>query len=139
PHLAHGAVPPGEARARAARARPRVGPARRPARHATRRAAPASCDARRSAQGRGRRLRMTTRFELAPAPHERAFVGVPLMMRRVLYALTPAAITYTWFFGWGLLINFTIAAVSALLAEGAVLRLRGRKTRVALNDGSALV
>jgi electron transport complex protein RnfD len=82
---------------------------------------------------------MTTRFEVAPAPHARALVGVPLVMRHVLYALTPAAITYTWFFGWGLIINFAIAAVAALLSEGAVLRLRGRRTRVALNDGSALV
>ena len=60
-------------------------------------------------------------------------------MRRVLYALAPAAMVYTGFFGWGLLINFAIAAVAGLLAEGAILRLRGRSTRRALNDGSALV
>jgi electron transport complex protein RnfD len=79
------------------------------------------------------------RFEVAPAPHARAFVGVPLVMRRVLYALAPAAICYTWFFGFGLLINFAVAAVAALLTEGAMLRLRGRGTRHALHDGSALV
>jgi electron transport complex protein RnfD len=79
------------------------------------------------------------RFELAPAPHARAFAGVPLVMRRVLYALAPAAICYVWFFGFGLLINFAIAAVAGLLAEAAVLRLRGRGTRHALRDGSALV
>jgi Na+-translocating ferredoxin:NAD+ oxidoreductase subunit D len=79
------------------------------------------------------------RFEVAPAPHARAFVGVPLVMRRVLYALAPAAVCYTWFFGYGLIINFVIAAVAALLTEGAVLRLRGRGTRHALRDGSALV
>ncbi len=79
------------------------------------------------------------RFEVAPAPHARAFVGVPLVMRRVLYALVPAAICYISFFGFGLLINFAVAAVSALLTEAAVLRLRGRGTRHALNDGSALV
>jgi electron transport complex protein RnfD len=82
---------------------------------------------------------MTTHFEVAPAPHARAFVAVPAFMRRVLYALVPAALTYTWFFGWGLLINFALAALTALLCEGAVLRLRGRGTRVALNDGSALI
>jgi electron transport complex protein RnfD len=60
-------------------------------------------------------------------------------MRRVLYALAPAAVVYTGFFGWGLVINFAIAAIAALLTEGAILRLRGRSTRHALNDGSALV
>lgn len=82
---------------------------------------------------------MTAQFEVAPAPHARELVAVPVFMRRVLYALVPAAVTYTWFFGWGLVINFAIAAVTALVCEGAVLRLRGRGTRVALNDGSALI
>src|SRR5262249_60250561 len=74
-----------------------------------------------------------------PAPTGRGPGAVPVFMRRVLYALVPAAMTYTWYFGWGLVINFAIAAVTALLCEGAVLRLRGRSTRVALNDGSALI
>jgi H+/Na+-translocating ferredoxin:NAD+ oxidoreductase subunit D len=82
---------------------------------------------------------MTTRFELAPAPHARAFVGVPLVMRRVLYALAPAAICYVWFFGWGLAVNFVVAAGAALATEAIMLRLRGRGTRQALRDGSALV
>jgi electron transport complex protein RnfD len=79
------------------------------------------------------------RFTTAPAPHAAATVSVPLVMRRVLYALAPAALVYTWFFGYGLLINCAIAAAAALLAEGAVLRLRGRGTRQALRDASALV
>jgi electron transport complex protein RnfD len=57
----------------------------------------------------------------------------------VLYALAPAAAAYVWFFGAGLLLNFAIAALSALFAEAAMLRLRGRQTRHALHDGSALV
>jgi electron transport complex protein RnfD len=79
------------------------------------------------------------RFEVAPAPHARALVGVPLVMRRVLYALVPAALCYIWFFGYGLLINFAVATAAALLTEAAVLRLRGRGTRHALRDGSAFV
>ena len=79
------------------------------------------------------------RFETTPAPHAPALTSVPVVMRRVLYALVPAAVCYTWFFGYGLAINFGIALVTALLAEGAVLKLRGRSTRLALHDGSALV
>lgn len=79
------------------------------------------------------------RFEISPAPHAAVVSSVPLVMRRVLYALLPAAIVHTWFFGFGLMINFTIAAVAGLLTEGAVLRLRGRSTRHALRDGSAFV
>jgi electron transport complex protein RnfD len=79
------------------------------------------------------------RFEQAPAPHARPLVSVPTLMRRVLYALVPAAACYTWFFGFGLLVNFAFAAFAALVAEAAALHLRGRPTRQARNDGSALV
>jgi H+/Na+-translocating ferredoxin:NAD+ oxidoreductase subunit D len=65
--------------------------------------------------------------------------SVPLVMRRVLYALVPAVLCYTWFFGIGLIVNFILAATGATLAEAAVLRWRGRATRAALHDGSALV
>lgn len=78
-------------------------------------------------------------FDVAPAPHSPPTPGVPAIMRRVLYALTPAAIGYVWFFGTGFVVNFAIAAVTAMLAEAAVLRLRGRSTRHSLHDGSAFV
>jgi electron transport complex protein RnfD len=78
-------------------------------------------------------------FAVAPAPHAPPNPAVPVIMRRVLYALAPAAACHVWFFGFGLLINFAFCALAALATEGAVLRLRGRPTRHALNDGSALV
>jgi electron transport complex protein RnfD len=64
---------------------------------------------------------------------------VPVIMRRVLYALAPAAIVYVWFFGTGFIVNLSVAALTAVLAEGAVIKLRGRSTRHSLRDGSALV
>ena len=79
------------------------------------------------------------RFEQTPAPHAPPLVSVPVVMRRVLFALVPAALCYTWFFGYGLLINFVLVAVGAVLTEATVLRLRGRGTRRALRDDSALV
>jgi Na+-translocating ferredoxin:NAD+ oxidoreductase subunit D len=79
------------------------------------------------------------RFEQPTAPHARPLVSVPVVMRRVLYALVPAAVCHTWFFGPGLLLNFALTATAALLTEAAVLRLRGLNTRHALRDCSALV
>lgn len=79
------------------------------------------------------------RFEQQPAPHTAPLVSVPAVMRRVLYALVPAAACYTWFFGSGLLVNFTLAAAGALIAEATVLTLRGRPPAGPLSDGSALV
>ena len=79
------------------------------------------------------------RFDQPTAPHARPIVSVPVIMRRVLFALLPAALCHTWFFGPGLLVNFALTAVAALLTEATVLRLRGRSTRYALRDCSALV
>jgi electron transport complex protein RnfD len=79
------------------------------------------------------------RFEQPTAPHARPLVSVPVVMRRVLYALVPAALCHTWYFGPGLLVNFALVAFAALLTEAAVLKLRGRNTRHALRDWSALV
>ena len=78
-------------------------------------------------------------FKVAPSPHSPPTAPVPVIMRRVLYALTPAAIVYVWFFGTGFIVNLVVASVTAVLAEGAVLKLRGRSTRHSLRDGSALV
>ena len=78
-------------------------------------------------------------FELAAAPHTPPKASVPVMMRRVLYALAPAAACHSFFFGWGLLVNFSISALAALFAEAVFLRLRGRTTREALRDNSALL
>lgn len=79
------------------------------------------------------------RFETAAAPHTAPIRAVPQIMRRVLYALVPGAAAYVWFFGFGLLVNFAIAALAALLTEAAILKLRKRSVRRALGDGSAWV
>jgi electron transport complex protein RnfD len=79
------------------------------------------------------------RFDQPTAPHARPLVSVPVIMRRVLFALVPAMLCHTWYFGPGLLVNFALTASAALLTEAVVLRLRGRPTRYALRDCSALV
>jgi electron transport complex protein RnfD len=78
-------------------------------------------------------------FALTPAPHRPPRAGVPLLMRRVIYALVPATICHVWFFGTGIILNLMIAAITALAAEALVLKLRGMPSRPVLSDGSALV
>jgi electron transport complex protein RnfD len=79
------------------------------------------------------------RFEQESAPHAPPRASVPVVMRRVLYALVPAALCYTWFFGYGLVLNFVLAGLGASLTEAAVLKLRGHDARRALHDFSAVV
>ncbi len=79
------------------------------------------------------------RFATSAAPHVTPITSVPLVMRRVLYALLPAICAYIWYFGWGLVFNLLVTTSVALAAEAAVLRLRGRPVAPTLADGSALV
>ena len=67
-----------------------------------------------------------TRFAEIHAPHAPPITSVPLMMRRVLYALLPAAICHIWYFGAGLAINFCAAALTGMAAEAVALKLRGQ-------------
>ncbi len=79
------------------------------------------------------------RFPTASSPHTTGAVTVAVVMRRVLYALVPGTLAYTWYFGTGVLLNIAIACVVALAAEAAVLMARGRAPAPYLSDGSALV
>lgn len=79
------------------------------------------------------------RFGTELAPHWRPAPDVAAMMRQVLYALVPAAVAYTFFFGPGLLVNIAVASLAALVTEALALRLRGRPARLFVSDGSAIV
>jgi Na+-translocating ferredoxin:NAD+ oxidoreductase subunit D len=79
------------------------------------------------------------RFDTSPAPHIIAGYTVPRVMFQVLVALVPAGIAHVALFGPGLLLQLSVACVTALLAEAAALRWRGRDAAPALRDGSVLV
>jgi len=64
---------------------------------------------------------------------------VGAVMREVLYALVPALCVYVWWFGWGVVVNLALAALTALAAEAAMLAVRGRPVSMFLGDTSALV
>jgi len=79
------------------------------------------------------------KFSTAPAPHWRLADGVPVIMRQVLYALTPALMMYIWFFGIGVLLNCLIATAAALATEAVALKLRHRSQKLFLTDYSVVV
>jgi electron transport complex protein RnfD len=61
------------------------------------------------------------------------------LMTRVMLGLIPGALAMFWFFGWGVLFNLTIATLSAVAAEAAMLTARRRPVRATLLDGSAVL
>ena len=73
------------------------------------------------------------------SPHIHADISIRKMMSRVLMALVPAMICYTWFFGWGLLINMGIGIATALTCELLMLKARQRPVHPFLTDGSVIV
>jgi len=79
------------------------------------------------------------RLNTPSSPHVHADITIRKMMARVLMALIPAIIAYSWFFGWGLLVNIAIAVVTALGCEFLMLKLRQRPAHPFLTDGSVLV
>jgi electron transport complex protein RnfD len=60
-------------------------------------------------------------------------------MLLVTLATIPGIAAQLWFFGWGTLIQLILAIVSALLAEGLVLKLRKQSVSTVLADNSALL
>lgn len=73
------------------------------------------------------------------APFQHSGRSISRLMQTLLYALLPGICASLWFFGFGILINIILSIVFALLAEAAVLTLRGRELRANLSDRSALV
>jgi electron transport complex protein RnfD len=79
------------------------------------------------------------RFTTVSSPHLPPVTSTSTVMRRVLYALLPAAVASIWYFGWGVLINILIAVTVALIAEAGVLAARGRPVMPVLADNTAVV
>lgn len=73
------------------------------------------------------------------SPYFRQPASVQSVMLRVLLALLPSIAAYVWFFGAAILVQIALASATALVAEAAMLRLRGKPLMMYLGDGSALV
>jgi len=74
-----------------------------------------------------------------PAPFILDRTSVTQVMAWVLVALLPAIATYVWLFGPGILVTLSLATVTALTAEAAMLKARGYPAKPFLMDLSAVV
>mgnify|MGYP000188353144 FL=1 len=78
-------------------------------------------------------------FTTASSPHLRRPISVTEVMFTVTGATLPALAVLTWYFGFGYLINITLAVANALICEALVLVMRKRPLSFYLKDGSAIL
>jgi len=74
-----------------------------------------------------------------PAPFILDRTSVTQVMAWVLAALLPGIAVYVWLFGPGILVTLSLATVTALAAEAAMLKARGYPAKPFLIDLSAIV
>ena len=75
----------------------------------------------------------------APSPFLLKDASVSQVMTQVCVALIPGIAAYAWLVGPAILVQLVIATFAALLAETAMLKLRGKPLALFLSDGSAIV
>ncbi len=78
-------------------------------------------------------------FSTISSPHTSRPNSTGRIMLQVILALIPGAAALIWYFGWGILVNMTLASATAVAAEALVLRLRNQPIKPALMDLSAVV
>ncbi len=78
-------------------------------------------------------------IKLASSPHVHVRRNTGQVMRLVIYAAIPGLLAQTWFFGWGAIVHFMIAAASVIVTEAAILELRKKDVELAVKDCSALL
>ena len=78
-------------------------------------------------------------FWIASSPHNHNRNKTSALMRLVIYATFPGLFAQWYFFGWGNLIQISIAITCALLTEFTVLSIREKKITPQLFDGSAIL
>lgn len=74
-----------------------------------------------------------------PSPYILDRTSVTVVMAWVLAALLPAIAVYVWLFGPGILLTLSLATVTAVAAEAAMLKARGYPIKPFIGDLSAVV
>ncbi|PIJ51680.1 electron transport complex subunit RsxD [Erwinia sp. OLTSP20] len=78
-------------------------------------------------------------FRIASSPYTHNRRSTSRIMLLVVFAAVPGIAAQWYYFGWGNIIQVTIAVFTALLTEGFALKLRRSPVLAALNDYSALL
>lgn len=78
-------------------------------------------------------------FKIAASPHAHQRRTTQQVMRWVYLALIPGVLLQTYFFGVGVYIQLGLALLTAWVAEGLAMRLRGRPIGHAWQDHTAIV
>ncbi|MEY2631760.1 MAG: hypothetical protein RIR00_414 [Pseudomonadota bacterium] len=78
-------------------------------------------------------------MDFSTSPYLLKEASVTRVMTQVLLALVPGIAVYVWLIGPAVLLQIALASACALLAEAALLSLRGKPLGQFLGDGSALV
>jgi electron transport complex protein RnfD len=78
-------------------------------------------------------------FKTESSPFTGSVSNIGILMRQVLYALTPGAALMTYFYGWGIFINLVLSVSIAVGFEVLSLWLRKRPIKPFLSDYSAIV
>ncbi|MCW8093077.1 electron transport complex subunit RsxD [Alteromonas sp. ASW11-130] len=79
------------------------------------------------------------KLTLSSSPHQRVRRDTSQVMRLVILAMIPGIMAQVIIFGFGVLIQATIAVITAVITEAAILQIRGRSAKFALNDFSAVL
>jgi electron transport complex protein RnfD len=78
-------------------------------------------------------------MDFSTSPYLLKETSVQRVMLKVLLALLPGIAAYVWFFGPAVLVQIGLATVTALVAEAAMLKVRGKPVNMFLADLSAVV
>jgi electron transport complex protein RnfD len=82
---------------------------------------------------------MTEPTGMPSSPYAHGARPVAWIMRQVVFALVPAILLYVYLFGFGLLVQLTLAVATAISCEAAALKMRGLAWRETLGDSSVIV
>ena len=74
---------------------------------------------------------------LVSSPYVSPGKSLRQLMINVIIGLVPGTVTYIWFFGAGVIINIILAVLFAIGLEAAILKIRDKPVKPAMNDFSA--
>jgi electron transport complex protein RnfD len=78
-------------------------------------------------------------FTKSTSPYLHNNENISRVMLRVIYALVPGTLIYSYFFGWSIILNILLAIITALASETLMLMLRKRPVSLFLSDNSAIL